>query len=229
MIGIIGAENEEIKAIQSYMMIEEEIKKGTYTFFKGTIENKDVILMHGGIGKVNAAVATTLLLTLFPIDYVLNIGSAGGLNPKQNVGDIVVSTNVVHYDVDVTAFGKELGQVPGMPTSFQADEHLLAIVQKALKNENRVSHIGLITSGDQFVAREDQVNFIHKNFHEAICVEMEAASIAQVCYAFNIKFIIIRSLSDVYGHEESAIQFDIYLKNSSQVSAKLCHDVIELL
>lgn len=229
MIGIIGAENEEIQAILSYMDVKETIQKGTYTFYQGYIAHKDVVLMHGGIGKVNAAVATTLLLTTFSIDYILNIGSAGGLKSEQSVGDIVISSKVVHYDVDVTAFGKECGQIPGMPTYFEADDFLLKTVKKVLNQQERKSYIGLITSGDQFIAREDQVHFIKTHFSDAICVEMEAAAIAQVCYAFQVRFVIIRSLSDVFGKNNSAVQFETYLKKASLVSAKLCHDVIELL
>jgi len=229
MIGIIGAMEEEVAEILKLIDIKQKEEHYGYLFYQGLMNNKEVILLQGGIGKVNATISTSLLLTHYDVDFVINIGSAGGLHTTQNVGDVVVSKNVAHHDVDVTAFGREIGEIPGMPKYFQADLSLLEKVESILKKNKIDSHVGLIVSGDQFVAREDQVKHIQKNFPEAMCVEMEAAAIAQVCYVYHKQFIITRSLSDVFNCGNSSIQFDEYLKKASQNSAQMCFDLVSAL
>ena len=100
MIGIIGAMEEEVAAIKEYMHITDTKNILDCIFYQGMIENKEVVLLQGGVGKVNAAICTTLLLTNYQIDMVINIGSAGGLCLKQEVGDIVISNEVCQYDFD---------------------------------------------------------------------------------------------------------------------------------
>lgn len=229
MIGIIGAMKEEIDEIVKLMQVQNETKILTYHFIEGKIADKDVVVLQGGIGKVNASLSTTLLLDHFDIDCVINIGSAGGLKRCQNVGDIVISSKVVHHDVDITAFGREIGEVPDMPRFFEPDADLLYKVNDILKKLNIDSHIGLIGSGDQFISRQDQVDKIITNFPDIMCAEMEAASIAQVCHIYNVKFIITRSLSDIFNKGENHIQFDEYLKEASQKSAKMCYHLISSL
>lgn len=229
MIGIIGAMKEEVDAIIDLMTIKQQQTYYGYTFYEGQMNKKDIVLLQGGIGKVNAAVSTTLLLTHYDIDDVINIGSAGGLDVSQNVGDVVISSQVVHHDVDVTAFGREMGEVPEMPRFFLPDESLLEKVKAILFKQNIPSHVGLIASGDQFVCQSSQVEKIKKDFPDAMCAEMEAASIAQVCYIYQKKFIITRSLSDVFNKGENYIQFDEYLKKASLASAKMCYELVSML
>lgn len=228
MIGIIGAMEEEVAAILELMQVSQTQVNQGYTFYEGTMNEKTVVLVQGGIGKVNAAVSTTLLLTQYDIHFVINIGSAGGLKLNQNVGDVVVSTGVLHHDVDITAFGRALGEVPGMPCVFQPDKGALKQVEMILQNSQQPYHLGLIVSGDQFICREDQVLTIQKHFPDAMCAEMEAASIAQVCHVFKIPFIITRSLSDIFQKGDNHIQFDEYLKKASQASAKMCYRLVSV-
>jgi adenosylhomocysteine nucleosidase len=227
MIGIIGAMEEEVNAIKELMVVKQSRNIQGYDFIEGTLANKDIVLVQGGIGKVNATISTTLLILNFDIDFVINIGSAGGLKLEQNVGDVVISSKVVHHDVDVTGFGRKIGEVPGLPLYFEADEQLLNKVSEILKEKNISSYTGLIASGDQFICREDQVSMIKQNFPEAMCAEMEAASVAQTCYVFKKRFIITRSLSDVFNKGDSSIQFDEYLKKASQASANMCLELVK--
>lgn len=229
MIGIIGAMEEEIAAIKEYMQITRQSQRQGYIFYEGTMGKQSVVLLQGGIGKVNAAVSATLLMSSYPLEYVINIGSAGGLHSHQNVGDVVISSGVVHHDVDVTAFQREWGEVPGMPRVFLPSELLLKNVQSILQSLHIPYHIGCIASGDQFVAQEEQVALILKHFPQAVCAEMEAASIAQVCHIFEIPFLITRSLSDIYNKGENHVQFDEYLKKASQASAKMCYQLVSTL
>lgn len=229
MIGIIGAMEEEVAEIIKLMTIQDEKQYQDYHFYEGIMNDKEVVVLQGGIGKVNAAIATTLLFTYYDIDYVINIGSAGGVRSEQNVGDVVISSKVVHHDVDVTAFQRKMGEVPGMPLFFEADHDLLMKVQDILKLQNILSHVGLIASGDQFVSQASQVTKIKDYFPETMCVEMEAAAIAQVCHVYSKKFIITRSLSDVFNKGESSVQFDEYLKKASLASALMCYNLVALL
>lgn len=227
MIGIIGAMEEEVDALKELMVINKKDERQGYLYYVGQMANKDVVLVQGGIGKVNATISTTLLLTNYDIDFVINIGSAGGLKENQNIGDVVISDKVVHHDVDVTAFSRAYGEVPGLPLYFEANHDLLNHVKRILNQHHITSHVGLVASGDQFVSRKDQVDMIMKHFPDAMCSEMEAASIAQVCYIFQKDFIITRSLSDVYNKGDSSIQFDEYLKKASQNSATMCLELIK--
>ncbi len=227
MIGIIGAMEEEVNALKKLMRIDHVDIKQNYQYNVGKMADKDIVLVQGGIGKVNATISATLLFLNYDIDFVINIGSAGGLKLDQNVGDIVISTKVVHHDVDVTGFGREIGQIPGLPTFYEADNELLNKVLNILKNNHIPSYTGLITSGDQFICKEEQVANIKNNFPDAMCCEMEAASIAQVCYVFQKRFIITRSLSDVSNKGDSSIQFDEYLKKASENSALMCLELVK--
>ncbi len=229
MIGIIGAMEEEVTALLNLSHIKESKVYQGYTFYSCQLADKDVTIVQGGIGKVNAAISTTLLIEKYDIDTIINIGSAGGLHLNQNVGDVVVSTAVAHHDVDVTAFGRPIGQVPGMPVTFTPNENLLNKVKEILTLNNMECHSGLIVSGDQFISKAEQVDLIKKNFPEAMCAEMEAAAVAQVCHVYNKDFIITRSLSDIYNKGENNIQFDEYLKKASVASAKMCYELVNSL
>ena len=229
MLGIIGAMEEEVNEILSLMKINDEFQECHYHFYKGYLGEKEAVVVQGGIGKVNAAISATLLLKNFDIDYVINIGSAGGLNLKENVGDVIISKEVVHHDVDLTAFGRPYGQIPDMPVYFKADQKLVSYAKEIFEKNGLTVYCGLIASGDQFVARKDQVEKIKEHFPEALCAEMEAATIAQVCTVFNKPFIITRGLSDIFDKGNSSIQFDQYLKEAAKSSARMCYDLAQKL
>ena len=226
-IGIIGAMENEVKTLIQMMDIEKTVDKASLKFYIGKLEGKDVVLVQCGIGKVNSAICVTLLLTNYDIEYVINIGSAGGLKDYQNVGDVVISSHVAYHDVDLTAFGRPMGELPELPVFIPADENLVNKAKDILHKMNIHENVGLIVSGDQFIAQEGQVSKIKKNFPNALCSEMEASAIGHTCYKFGVPFIITRSLSDVYGHGESSMQFDEYLKIASENSAKLCVELVK--
>lgn len=228
MIGIIGAMEEEVAAIKEYMDIVATKKILDCTFYQGMIDKQEVVLLQGGIGKVNAAICTTLLLTNYQIDYVINIGSAGGLSLNQEVGDIIVSSEVCQHDFDITAFkNRVLGEVPGLPPRIKANEKLVIKAKNILNQMNQPSEVGLIVSGDQFIASEELVLKIKNNFKDAKCAEMEAAAVGQTCYKFDVPFIITRSLSDVFGKGDSSIQFDEYLAKAAKASCQFCLALIK--
>lgn len=119
-LAVIGAMEEEVTILRSKLKDAKQEMIAHCEFTTGDYEGIEVILLKSGIGKVNAAISTTLLLDRFKPDYVINTGSAGGFHHTLNVGDVVISTDVRHHDVDVTAFDYEYGQVPGLPAKIQS-------------------------------------------------------------------------------------------------------------
>lgn len=227
-IGIIGAMDEEIALLRNNMTDKTELTIANSLFIEGKIEGKNVVLLKSGIGKVNAAMGTTIMFERFQPSYVINTGSAGGTAKNSEVGDIIISTHVVHHDVDVRAFNYVYGQVPGMPEGFEADDTL---IKKAFVTLERLSvpcSKGIIATGDSFIADASKVKFIQEKFPEVLATEMEAASVAQVCYQYNKPFVVIRALSDIAG-KESSISFDSFLTTAAKNASKLIIEMIKIL
>ena len=155
------------------------------------------MLCQSGIGKVNAAIATTLVIEHFSPDCVINTGSAGGIGKGLQVGDVVIGTQVAHHDVDVTAFGYAIGQVPQQPASYPSDLTLVHAAEQAARVFQAANiRQGLIVSGDQFINDAFSIETICREFANPQAVEMEAAAIAQTCYQLGKPFVIIRAISD---------------------------------
>ncbi|UCZ54401.1 5'-methylthioadenosine/S-adenosylhomocysteine nucleosidase [Bacillus shivajii] len=227
-IGIIGAMEEEVELLKSKMSEPEEQVLGGCEFFIGKLEGVDVVLSKSGIGKVNAAICTTLMNQLYQPDYIINTGSAGGFHQSLKVGDIVISTEVRYNDVDATVFGYEFGQVPRMPASYEPNETLMKVAENCAEEVGIHSVKGLIVSGDSFMSDHDRVEFIREQFNDPHCSEMEAGAIAQVCYQFQCPFVIIRSLSDIAG-SDAKVSYDQFLKKASVNSAKMVLLMLEEL
>jgi len=228
-IGIIGAMEEEVKILRDSIDHKktETIAKSEFT--SGMMSGKDVVLLRSGIGKVNAAMTTSILIQTYRPDVIINTGSAGGLNPNLNVGDVVISTEVRHHDVDATVFGYEYGQVPQMPAAFVADDKLAMVAKHCSQQlEGVQTMMGLIATGDSFMNDPVRVEAVREKFEDLQAVEMEAAAIAQVAYQFGVPFVIIRSLSDIAG-KESNISFEQYLDKAAKHSAELVMKIVEKL
>lgn len=219
VIGIIGAMEEEVVLLRSKLEDRKDRTIAGCEFHEGRINGVDVVLLKSGIGKVNAAIGTTLLIQLFSPDRIINTGSAGGFYQSLSVGNIVISTEVRYHDVDATVFGYEYGQVPQMPAFYQPDESLIEVAEQAAKEVGIHSQKGLIVSGDSFMSDEARVEDIKKLFNEPYCAEMEAGAIAQVCQQFEVPFVIIRSLSDIAG-SDAKVSYDQFLETASVNSAK---------
>lgn len=225
-IAIIGAMEEEVTLLRERIDGKElEVIAGC-EFTTGKLDGVEVVLLRSGIGKVNAAMSTAILLERFKPDFVINTGSAGGFNPSLNVGDVVISSEVRHHDVDVTAFGYEYGQVPQLPAAFEADSQLVQIAENCAKEIQDIQVVrGLIATGDSFMNDPVKVDSIRDKFTDLQAVEMEAAAIAQVSYQFGIPFVVIRSLSDIAG-KESDVSFDQFLEKAALHSAELVMKIV---
>lgn len=229
-VGIIGAMDEEVQKLKEQLgSYQEKVIAGT-PFYQGTIAGQDVILLQSGIGKVNAALSTAVLLNHFQPDVVINTGSAGGFNKDLEVGDIVISSEVRYHDVDATVFGYEYGQVPQMPATYKAEERLINLAERAAKSEINAHNIikGLIATGDSFMSDPERAAFVMTKFPDLQAAEMEAGAIAQVCHRFETPFVIIRSLSDIAGKEAST-SFDKFLQTAATHSAELILTMIKEL
>lgn len=197
ILGIIGAMDEELEILLKDMDLHEEKKMANMTFNKGNLWNNEVVSVVCGIGKVNAAICTQILISNFNVDKVINVGVAGGISKDIYPGDIVIADNLVEHDMDTTAFGDAYGQVPRLDTfDFKCDSTLVELARKACaKVEGINTFVGRIVSGDVFVDSLEKIKWLEAEFSALSC-EMEGASIAHTCYLNNIPFVVIRSISD---------------------------------
>lgn len=226
-VGIIAAMEEEIKDLLSHVENMETYKKGGCTYYSGTINGIDTVLLLSGIGKVSVAVGTTLLIDHYSPDIIINTGSAGGLDSRLNVGDIVISNEVRYNDVDVTIFDYEFGQIPQMPPCFTPDEKLSDTAEKAAEKIKDIAvHHGLVVTGDSFIHDPAKVEEMKSKLPPMLATEMEAAAIAQVCHMFKLPFIIIRAISDVPG-KESKQSFEEFLKLAGKNSATMVLEILK--
>jgi len=227
--GIIGAMEPEVAILKAKLTNGETSTHAGYTFYQGQLDGNDVVIVQSGIGKVAAALATAILIDKFQPDYVVNTGSAGGFDPSLKVGDIVVSSEVRYHDVDVTAFGYEIGQLPANPAAYIPHQTLVAAAKQGIASlDNINAMIGLITTGDTFMTKADDIAKARANFPTMAAVEMEGAAIAHTCHQFSVPFVIIRSLSDIAG-AESPTSFDEYLETASVNSSELVINMLNAL
>jgi adenosylhomocysteine nucleosidase len=198
MLGIIGAMEEEVAQIRDVMEEVQVYEKAGMQFFSGNLSGKPAVLVRSGIGKVNAALCTQILADKFSVSAVINTGIAGSLQAKIDIGDIVLSTDVLQYDVDATVFGYALGEVPRMGRlSFPGDGAMRRLAAECCREVNPEIqvHEGRIVSGDQFVSDGKKKDWIRAEF-SGYCTEMEGAAIGQAAYLNGIPFLVIRAISD---------------------------------
>ena len=221
-IGIITAMSEEFDVIYELMQEISVLKKYNLDIFCGLINNKEVVLVRCGAGKVNSARTTQILIDNFDIQYIINVGVAGSLNDNLEIGDIVIGNKLVQHDFDITAGGHPKGYISKeLGREFFSNENLIRKCEKIIKEDLKEINIkiGTIATGDVFCNKVSMKEEVVKEFG-ADCIEMEGAAIAQVCKLCNIPFIVIRSISDKpNGHNE--VDFEKYVVSSSKRYQKL--------
>ncbi|WP_043447934.1 5'-methylthioadenosine/adenosylhomocysteine nucleosidase [Halotalea alkalilenta] len=229
-VALIGAMTQEVDALLAHLESTERLEHGGSTFHLGRLRGIEVVVLESGIGKVNAAIATTLAFERFAPRAVINVGSAGGFGDRLAIGDVVISSEVCHHDVDVTPFGYALGQVPGMPARFAADPRLVALAREALQGLDGITaHEGLIGSGDVFVAGGAAVSSLRGRFPEMIAAEMEAAAVAQTCHRHGCPFVVTRAVSDLPEREGNSVDFETFLGVAAANSARMVASMLERL
>ena len=194
-LGIIGAMDVEVQTLKENIENLTVTEKAGTEYYEGTLLGLPVVVVKCGIGKVNAAIGAQILCDCFCVTHIVNTGIAGSLCAEQDIGDMVISSDVWHHDFDCVAFGYPMCRIPGMPQSFAADEAMIALAQQAAEQTGSTVRIGRIASGDQFVADAALKNQIIERT-QALCTEMEGAAIAQTAYRNGIPFVILRCISD---------------------------------
>ncbi|WP_294153066.1 5'-methylthioadenosine/adenosylhomocysteine nucleosidase [uncultured Clostridium sp.] len=228
-IGIIAAMAEELEILLKDLSLEEKKEKANMEFHKGKLYGIDVVAVVCGIGKVNSAVCTQILISEYNVDKVINVGVAGGIGKDIYPGDIVIAENLVQHDMDTSAFGDKLGQIPRLDTfDFKCDPELISIAKKSCEELSDLnSFVGRIASGDQFVANIEKIQWLDKEFG-AISCEMEGASIAQVCYLNSVPFVVIRSISD-NANNGAHMDYQKFVPIAVQNSTKILTRMLEMM
>ena len=231
-VGIISAIPEEYTKLEWDSEPRTEIIVNKIFKF-GKMDGIDVIAAECGIGKVNAAVTTGLLLGHFGCDSIAFSGCAGGLNPKQSCGDILIADSLVQHDYGAIVNGELISSIPGsFPALDKTDDDIAYVMPPRLKNaipnvvDDDVS-FGRILTGDTYLACESTRKMFHKQF-EADAIEMEGGAIAQVCCSWHVPFVIVRVLSDLAG-AESQYEFEEFIDDASKKAAKTVKKVIPVL
>ena len=223
-IGIIFAMQEELIELKNYLHINKEKKIYDLTFYEATLNNQNIILTESGIGKTNAARTTQILIDYYKPEAIFNIGVAGGIAKKLEVGDIIISTSLVQHDFDITAFDHPKGYIPNIGNTIPIDNNLLNTTKNILNTNNVAYKEGVIASGDIFCTKESMATKINTQFN-ALCVEMEGASIAQTAYLSKTPCLVIRSISDCPDNHNK-VTYEEFLETSSKKVAQIMYAIL---
>lgn len=227
MIGIIGAMDEEVAKLKEAMEAVTVSSRASMDFYKGMVSGHEVVVVRSGIGKVNAAICTQILVDEYHVRCVINTGIAGSLKAEINIGDIVLSTDTLEHDMDAVAFGYPVGQIPRMDTlSFEADENLRETARAACKKVLPDVGVfeGRVVSGDQFVSDSVKKDWLSETFG-GYCTEMEGAAIAHTAYVNKVPFLIIRAISDKADNSAS-MDYPAFEAMAIENSVKLMQEMI---
>ena len=223
-VGIITAMKEEKEAVKNIMTNIEIEEKYNLRFLKGKIKNQECVLVECGVGKVNAARATQIMIDNFKLSYIINLGSAGAINPMLDIGDVVIGKHVVQHDFDITAFGHSKGYITGLGDKVICDRQLVdefEQVIKSLPERNYKIKLGIVATGDIFLTESWMKNKILGKFNADI-VDMECAAIAQVCELGKIPFIVVRSISDTPNGENTHAFYE-----NLKLASKRCANILK--
>jgi adenosylhomocysteine nucleosidase len=227
MYAIIGAMDQEIEAILKMMDGVQIYQFNNQPFYQGLINNKIIILVKSGIGKVASAMTTTQLLSNFSVEAIINIGTCGGIESKVEPLDLIIGQELVYGDVDLIAFKYPYGQMAGQPVTFKSDPNLVGKIRDISKKVGLNAKLGNLMSSDAFITDKKIINERIKLIDLPIIgVDMESASIAQVATAFKKPFVVLRVVSDVIGMDKQVISFDKLVTESSAKVAKVIKELI---
>lgn len=212
-IGIMSAMHEEIHLLHKLMEIERESEIGMRTYYSGKLWGKKVVLVFSRWGKVAAASTATILIDKFSVDELIFSGVTGGIDPRLNIGDVVIGTRLVQHDMNASPLFDKF-EIPLIDrTYFETNDKISDLlynaassyivnknIDESIKNEFNLHsptvYRGDIASGDKFVSDNTEIENIRSELPNVLCVEMEGAAVAQICYEYNIPFGIVRTISD---------------------------------
>ncbi len=227
MIGIIGAMDIEIAGFKEHMTDVHTDSDTCFEFIRGKIDDKDVIVVMGGIGKVSAAICTQMMIDKYKPDVIINTGVAGGLDKNLGIGDIAIATDVVQHDVDTTIFGDPQGYITNLGiVNIPVEEKITGLLAETAEQiEDTTVVKGTIATGDQFISTPYQKNQIIDEFG-AVAAEMEGGSIGHVCYANKVPFGIIRAISD-NASGDALMDYETFKAIAAQKTIKIVADFVK--
>lgn len=227
-IGIIGAMELEVEELKKAMTVSKIEKRAGMEFYEGTLSGVPVVIVRSGVGKVNAALCTQILADLFQVSHIINTGISGSLNAKLDIGDILISKDALHHDVDATIFGYKPGEVPQLGLrEFPADEKLAGLAKEVCERVNPDIHavLGRVLSGDQFISGDAVKEKLIREY-QGDCVEMEGAAIAHSAYLNGIPFVIIRAISDK-ADNSAQTDYPVFEAAAAKHSAALVKELVK--
>jgi adenosylhomocysteine nucleosidase len=225
-IGIIGAMEEEVVNLRESMDVISAKNVVGLDFYLGKLSGNNVVVVRSGIGKVNAAICAQVLVDMYAVDCIINVGVAGAIDKSLTIGDIVISSDAVQHDFDTSALGDEPGVISRMDISvFPADEGLVNLAKETVESLGYPVYVGRVASGDQFVS-SDEVKARVKKLFNASCCEMEGAAVAHAAYLNKIPFVVIRAISD-NADDSGDIDYDRFFRESALKAACIIKKMIE--
>ncbi|HGD2825717.1 TPA: 5'-methylthioadenosine/adenosylhomocysteine nucleosidase [Streptococcus agalactiae] len=219
-IGIIAAMEEELKLLVENLEDKSQETVLSNVYYSGRYGEHELVLVQSGVGKVMSAMSVAILVESFKVDAIINTGSAGAVATGLNVGDVVVADTLVYHDVDLTAFGYDYGQMSMQPLYFHSDKTFVSTFEAVLSKEEMISKVGLIATGDSFIAGQEKIDVIKGHFPQVLAVEMEGAAIAQAAQATGKPFVVVRAMSDTAAHDAN-ITFDEFIFEAGKRSAQV--------
>ncbi|MCC9683992.1 5'-methylthioadenosine/adenosylhomocysteine nucleosidase, partial [Streptococcus agalactiae] len=217
---IIAAMEEELKLLVENLEDKSQETVLSNVYYSGRYGEHELVLVQSGVGKVMSAMSVAILVESFKVDAIINTGSAGAVATGLNVGDVVVADTLVYHDVDLTAFGYDYGQMSMQPLYFHSDKTFVSTFEAVLSKEEMTSKIGLIATGDSFIAGQEKIDVIKGHFPQVLAVEMEGAAIAQAAQATGKPFVVVRAMSDTAAHDAN-ITFDEFIIEAGKRSAQV--------
>ncbi|MBV1887907.1 MAG: 5'-methylthioadenosine/adenosylhomocysteine nucleosidase [Urechidicola sp.] len=227
MIGIISAMQEEMQALLNELKNVSTTNKGMRTYHTGTLYNNDVVLVFSRWGKVASTATTTQLINDFKLSEIIFTGVAGGITPNLNIGDIVIGDKLYQHDLDARPFYNQF-EVPILKKFFFKTQDSSKLINATklfieqydtfINKEDSLSFniktptviVGDIASGDQFISSSEKIKSLNEDLPTVVCVEMEGASVAQVCYEYDVPFSIIRIISDK-ANDNAHLDFEKFM------------------
>ena len=225
IIGIIAAMEPEIQFTISALEDKKEHLISNITFYEGTIGNHKVIVSLSGIGKVNSAINTTLLINNFKPDVIINSGIAGG-SKELSTFDFVIADKLTYSDFDCQVFNYEFGQVPQMPLYYFSDSKLKEKLEAYLTSKNISFKNSIVLTADSFRMSASEIK---NNVSTSFATEMEGTSIAQTCFKLNTPFLSFRIISDILDSENHIEEYNEFEKKSAQLSSEVIVNFIQTL
>jgi len=226
-IAIMGAMPEEIEPLVDALEGVTTTLYAANTYYEGTYRGQEVVVAYSKIGKVFATLTATILIERFGCDMLLFSGVAGAISDELKIGDMIMADGLCQHDLDITAFGHPFGYVPEGDVCIPTDVGLRRIAKEVAEAKGITLKEGVIATGDQFVANSERKAWIGSTF-DAHALEMEGASVAVVCSAFQTPFFILRAISDA-ADMDASFNFDTFLESSAKVSADFILSMVERL